>query len=1057
MTGGAGRRLATLARGLGAAVVLAALLAGIPVALIALGADPRGTRLPSAQHLYDLLTSPDDGTILLTLTRVVGWACWAGFAVSTLVELAATVTTVTVPRLRALAALQRPAGWLVAAITAGLTTPAAAAATQPAPHAATVTVPADDPTTASDHGSGHEPSRRIAPGSATPAGSATALPWQATGLDPDEAGRLPRIRVGRYDSLWRLADRHLGAGTRWAEIYRLNAGHRQPDGNALTDPDHLEEGWILLLPADAVGATPPATADRPAPSGGAAQVVLVRPGDTLSGLAERHLGHGTAWADLFAANAGRPQPDGGRLTDPNLIRPGWRLALPTPGHHTGGAPEHRRTDGTGTRPGSDGRHRRDPTPTPTPTPTPSAGPSVPATAPPTTPTATPTGATPTPAAPSPTPAAASGGAASPATGDGPAKTPTASSRPAQETPTRDRVRLPSGSLVALSLAAAVATLAWVARTRHRSRRRPTDPLAPAPRELALPPAVEHLEEAWLAARRLTEDDELAEDQAEGSDADVHEPAAAPRAEADPPMPGLGAPVTDLAPTGGLGLTGTGATAAARGLLGQLLAGAGPAALEVVTTRAAAQTLLPDAADRFAGIEGVHVAETMTRALDWCEVELLRRGRLLTEADTDLAGYRQLPAVDPIPTLVLLAHTPNNPADTRRTDAVLQLGRDREIVAVFLGDWTAGVSCQLDPDGTVTASTAQAGLLAAGQQLPTLTEADALDLLAGLLPDTRGALDYLTPDYLTPATSPSTTVGIADAGSRVNTGTGEAAEATRPDVVVPGHAGPVLLVSVFGSTRLSTSDTDPGTSPRAKVRDLVGLLAVNADGLTGEQVAESLWPDAPPGRPARRLSATLAQTRRLLREITAQAEDVDLIPHTGGRYRLHPDLVNVDYWQFTAALTDYGRARQAADEPAALAALTRAGGAYGGELLADTPYRWAEPLRATARRQAADALTTLADALTDPAAALAALERAVQIDPHAEELYRRIMRLHAAAGRTDAVRRTLRLLEARLTDLDVDPDPETTALAAGLLRPRPRADPTRAGKTAAGRGNKAPVT
>src|SRR5439155_11397951 len=35
--------------------------------------------------------------------------------------------------------------------------------------------------------------------------------------------------------------------------------------------------------------------------------------------------------------------------------------------------------------------------------------------------------------------------------------------------------------------------------------------------------------------------------------------------------------------------------------------------------------------------------------------------------------------------------------------------------------------------------------------------------------------------------------------------------------------------------------------RAKVRDLLALLAVHPDGLTSEQVGEALWPDAAPGR------------------------------------------------------------------------------------------------------------------------------------------------------------------------------------------------------------------
>jgi len=46
------------------------------------------------------------------------------------------------------------------------------------------------------------------------------------------------------------------------------------------------------------------------------------------------------------------------------------------------------------------------------------------------------------------------------------------------------------------------------------------------------------------------------------------------------------------------------------------------------------------------------------------------------------------------------------------------------------------------------------------------------------------------------------------------------------------------------------------------------------------------------------------------------------------------------------------------------------------------------------------------------------------DPVAEELYRRLLRLQASLGRSDAVRRIYRLLTRRLAELDVDPDPET---------------------------------
>jgi hypothetical protein len=54
-----------------------------------------------------------------------------------------------------------------------------------------------------------------------------------------------------HDTLWDIASRHLGDGTRWREIYALNAGRRMPDGQHLTQASLIRPGWILRLPADA--------------------------------------------------------------------------------------------------------------------------------------------------------------------------------------------------------------------------------------------------------------------------------------------------------------------------------------------------------------------------------------------------------------------------------------------------------------------------------------------------------------------------------------------------------------------------------------------------------------------------------------------------------------------------------------------------------------------------------------------------------------------------------------------------------------------------------------
>jgi hypothetical protein len=64
--------------------------------------------------------------------------------------------------------------------------------------------------------------------------------------------------------------------------------------------------------------------------------------DTLWDIAERTLGDPFRYKEIFALNKDRLQPDGSRLTDADLIRPGWQLRLPGdakgPGVRTTAAP-----------------------------------------------------------------------------------------------------------------------------------------------------------------------------------------------------------------------------------------------------------------------------------------------------------------------------------------------------------------------------------------------------------------------------------------------------------------------------------------------------------------------------------------------------------------------------------------------------------------------------------------------------------------------------------------------------------------------------------------------
>ena len=111
-----------------------------------------------------------------------------------------------------------------------------------------------------------------------------------------------------------------------------------------------------------------------------------------------------------------------------------------------------------------------------------------------------------------------------------------------------------------------------------------------------------------------------------------------------------------------------------------------------------------------------------------------------------------------------------------------------------------------------------------------------------------------------------------------------------------------------------------------------------------------------------------------------------------------------------------------------------GGAVPGAAGRGRRIRLGRDLRRDRPPRVRDTWTAIAELLepADPDQALAALETALSHDPYNEYLYQRFMRIQAAAGRPDAVRRTLRLLETRLTELGLTPAAQTRQAAATLL-------------------------
>ena len=74
----------------------------------------------------------------------------------------------------------------------------------------------------------------------------------------------------------------------------------------------------LLLPVDPGGGKD----DDP-------ETRIVEPGETLSEIALEEYDDATRYPEIFQASRKTVQPDGHRLTEPDLIRPGWKLTIPS--------------------------------------------------------------------------------------------------------------------------------------------------------------------------------------------------------------------------------------------------------------------------------------------------------------------------------------------------------------------------------------------------------------------------------------------------------------------------------------------------------------------------------------------------------------------------------------------------------------------------------------------------------------------------------------------------------------------------------------------------------
>ena len=244
--------------------------------------------------------------------------------------------------------------------------------------------------------------------------------------------------------------------------------------------------------------------------------------------------------------------------------------------------------------------------------------------------------------------------------------------------------------------------------------------------------------------------------------------------------------------------------------------------------------------------------------------------------------------------------------------------------------------------------------------------------------------------------------------------------------------PLVNVTLLGTYRIEVGGTEIRAGLRAKARELLAFYLLHPAGTTLDAAVEALWPEADPGRGSEWFWTALGNLRSRLRDATGEKK-LKVIERDGDRYRVEP-LFDVDLWRLEQALSE-GAA--GADDFVRAAAYDRVAQTYTGDLLAGQDWAWAETPREDLRQRVLDVQVWLGDirwASGDARGSWQALQRAVEVDPYAEQIYRRIMRLQSKLGRPDDAVATYRRLQARLVEIDLGPTPESERLYAELGGP-----------------------
>ena len=266
-------------RSLLSGLVLAAVIIGLPAALLATVGPPP---LPTGVDMSVLFTQAVSFDVVVGVLIWVLYLAWLQFTVCALVEAASAIKGHGVPGhvplsggMQSLVRRLIASVLLLGAVSGPVAAAAAPVVEEPTP-AVAVSQDVSSQQPAADDDS-------QADGAATASQGADSdhqyMRYMVNGVELDQeiGAQLVGQRVyivqppeGRYhDNLWDIAERNLGEGRAYSQIYDLNAGRAQPDGGSLELARLIQPGWLLVMPESAtsvarVEAIPTTPAPAPA-------------------------------------------------------------------------------------------------------------------------------------------------------------------------------------------------------------------------------------------------------------------------------------------------------------------------------------------------------------------------------------------------------------------------------------------------------------------------------------------------------------------------------------------------------------------------------------------------------------------------------------------------------------------------------------------------------------------------------------------------------------------------------------------------------------------------